>query len=82
MRGRTRFIQTIDMAMMRFICEIGDDEHLVDADTFEAAAEAAVRAHAESRGETAGRYTVKVSEANEADFPLVSGEDYTVTLPV
>ncbi|MES1945736.1 hypothetical protein C84B14_00265 [Salinisphaera sp. C84B14] len=65
---------------MRFICEIGSDEHLIDADTFEAAAEAAARAHAGARGETGGRYTVKVSEANEADFPLVSGEDYQVTL--
>ncbi|MES1941344.1 hypothetical protein T5B8_13960 [Salinisphaera sp. T5B8] len=64
--------------MMRFICEIGGEEHLVDADTFEAAAEAAVRAHAGTR---AGTYTVNVAEANEADFPLVTGSDYTVTLP-
>ncbi|MBS64514.1 hypothetical protein [Salinisphaera sp.] len=65
---------------MRFICEIGSDEHLVEADTFEAAAEAAARAHADVRGEAGGSYTVKVSEANEADFPLVSGEDYQVRL--
>jgi hypothetical protein len=66
---------------MRFICEIGDSEQLIDADTFEAAAEAAARAHAQSRGETQGTYTVNVAEANEADYPLIAGNDYTVTLP-
>lgn len=66
---------------MRFICEIGGNEHLVDAETFEAAARAAARTHAESQGETAGTYTVNVAEANEADFPLIAGNDYTVTLP-
>lgn len=65
---------------MRFICEIGDGEHLVDAQTFEAAAELAAREHAASRGETAGTYRVNVAEANEADFPLIAGDDYTVTL--
>lgn len=66
---------------MRFICEIGDAEYIVEAETFEAAARAAAQLHAQAKGPPSGTYTVNVAEANEADYPLVVGEDYTVTLP-
>ena len=66
---------------MRFICEIGDAEHIVEAETFEAAARAAAEIQAQAYGHEAGTFTVNVAEANEADYPLIAGEDYTVTLP-
>lgn len=68
---------------MRFVCEIGDDEHLVDADTPEDAARevAAIQARREGRQDGSEcRYTVNVAEANEADVPLIAGDDYTVTV--
>lgn len=70
---------------MRFVCEIGDDEHLVDAETPEDAAREVARMQAGRDGRTAGsecRYTVTVAEANESDMPLIAGEDYTVTIVV
>ena len=65
---------------MRFICEIGNQEHLVDAESFEEAARAAAEQHASEQGASSGTFVVNVSEANEADFPLIAGDDYTVTL--
>lgn len=65
---------------MRFICEIEGSQHLIDAQSFEAAAELAAREHADSCGKTTGTYRVNVAEANGADFPLIAGDDYTVTL--
>ncbi|MES1926624.1 hypothetical protein [Salinisphaera sp. T31B1] len=67
--------------IMRFVCEIDGDEHLVDAETPEQAAQEAARRHAERPGQTTapvGRYTVNVAEANEADLPLIAGDDYIV----
>lgn len=70
---------------MRFVCEIGDDEHLVDAETPEDAAHEAANAQARSEQRAAGteaRYVVTVAEANEADMPLIAGDDYPVTITV
>jgi hypothetical protein len=66
---------------MRFICEIANQEHLIDAESFEDAARAVAERHAAEQGTDSGTFTVTVSEANEADFPLIAGNDYTVTLP-
>jgi|GEM_PF-1142205 len=69
--------------IMRFVCEIGDDEHLVDAETPEDAAYEVARVQARQDKRVAGtevRYVVTVAEANEADMPLIAGDDYTVTI--
>lgn len=68
---------------MRFVCEIGNAEHLVDAETPEHAAREIAEAQARRDALAPGqrrRYTVNVAEANGADFPLIAGEDYTVTV--
>ena len=65
---------------MRFFCELGDEEHLVDADTPEDAARLVARQQAERTGVGSLTLTVNVAEANEADLPLIAGDDYTVTV--
>ena len=68
-----------DLPLMRFVCEIDGEEHLIDADSPEVAACRVAEAHG---GQTAwgGRVVVNVAEANEADVPLIAGTDYTVAL--
>jgi len=66
---------------MRFICNIGATEYLLEADTFDTAARWAAETHASAQGEIRGTYSVHVAEANDADSPLYVGGDYTVTLP-
>ncbi|MAS10417.1 hypothetical protein [Salinisphaera sp.] len=73
--------QSLSPSPSRFVCEIGGEEYLIDADTFEAAAQQAAQRHAAERDIEQGTFTVNVAEANEADFPLIAGNDYTVTLP-
>ncbi|HET7313212.1 hypothetical protein [Salinisphaera sp.] len=64
--------------VLRYICELGGDETIVEATGAEQAADAAVRAYAAEHG--AGTYTVTVSEATDYDLPLIAGDDYTVTV--
>lgn len=63
---------------VRYICEMGEDEILVEASCAEEAAEKAADILAKEKG--AGTYTFTVSEANEYDLPLIAGDDYTVTV--
>lgn len=67
---------------MRFICDIDDTEYLLEAESFEAAARQAAEAHAGAQDQARGTYAVHVAEANDADYPLYVGDDYTVTLPL
>lgn len=65
---------------MRFFCQIKDNDYLIYEETPEEAAQAA--AEREIAGGGYGNYrqrlTVNVSEANEADLPLIVGDDYKV----
>lgn len=63
--------------LLRYICELGGDETIVEAASAAEAADAAVKAHAAAHG--AGTYTVTVSEATDYDLPLIAGDDYTIT---
>lgn len=64
--------------VLRYICELGGDETIVEATSAAEAADAAVKAHAAEHG--AGTYTVTVSEATDYDLPLIAGDDYTITV--
>lgn len=64
--------------MIRYVCEVAGDEHIVEADSPEEAARQAAEAQARDGG--AGTYTVNVAEANDYDLPLIAGEDYRVTV--
>ncbi|NNC24061.1 hypothetical protein HKX42_09465 [Salinisphaera sp. USBA-960] len=62
--------------MMRFVCELADSEHVIEADTPEEAAQ--IAAAREARTDQKQCLTVTVSEANEANLPLIVGGDYEV----
>lgn len=65
---------------MRFICDIDVEQYLLEADSFESAARLAAQTHAGAHGVARDAYRVHVAEANDADFPLYTGEDFIVTL--
>ena len=66
---------------MRFVCEIDGSEYVLEAEGPEAAARRAAAAHAAAAAvPRPTRCVVNVAEANEADFPLIAGTDYSVTL--
>lgn len=64
--------------MIRYVCEVAGDEHIVEADSPEEAAHQAADAQASADG--TGTYTVNVAEATDYDLPLIAGEDYRVTV--
>lgn len=64
--------------VLRYICELGGEEMIVEAASAEQAADRAVKGYAAEHG--AGTYTVTVSEATDYDLPLIAGEDYTITV--
>lgn len=64
--------------MIRYVCEIAGDEHIVEADTPEEGARKAAEIQAASDG--LGSYTVNVAEATDYDLPLIAGDDYRVTV--
>lgn len=64
---------------MRYVCEIERAEHVIEADTPEDAARLAAEREARTTG-TRQQFRVNVAEANEADLPLIAGDDYDVTV--
>lgn len=64
--------------MIRYVCEVIGEEHVVEAETPEQAAEQVARTQAKQNGP--GVYTVNVAEATDYDLPLIAGDDYRVTV--
>lgn len=64
--------------MIRYVCEVAGDEHIVEADTPEEGARKA--AEMQAVGDGPGTYTVNVAEATDYDLPLIAGDDYQVTV--
>lgn len=64
---------------MRFVCEVERSEHVIEADTPKEAAQMAAERQARANG---GRqwFRVNVAEANEADLPLIAGDDFDVAI--
>ncbi len=64
---------------MRFVCEIDRVEYVIEAPSPEVAARLAAERQAKANGGRQ-RFRVNVAEANEADLPLIAGDDYDVAI--